>query len=99
MAAVARKIRYRANSAIKIQKQVRMHLALCKHRPRYQSIRALRALQDRVQTLTALGELVTEMVICILAYDSVTNLSLSLLSQYIYYTPLSFLLYVANSHF
>ena len=63
MIVVARKIRYRADSAIKIQKQVRMYLALRKHRPRYQSIRALRALQDRVQTLTALGEPVVQGVV------------------------------------
>jgi myosin-6 len=44
---LARKIKYRHNNAIAIQKTVRMYLALQKHRPRYKGIMELKKLKQR----------------------------------------------------
>ena len=51
---VARKISYKADSAIMIQKNVRMFMAKRRHQPRYKGITKLKTLRERIEQLNSM---------------------------------------------
>jgi len=54
---VSRKISYRAENAVVVQKNVRMFLAKRKYQPRYRGIATIKTLRGRIEQLNSMGML------------------------------------------